>query len=722
MDNKMAKIIADELGLKIKQIEGTVNLLDDGNTVPFIARYRKEITGGLDETKIREVKERIDYLRNLEERKEEVIRLIDEQDKLTEELESKIRDAKILQEVEDLYRPYKQKRQTRATKAKEMGLEPLAELIWHGDLDEEGFDKASINFFNPEFELETKEDILQGARDIIAEWVSDNAEIRKEIRKITLSQGKIESKCKDEESDQEGKYEIYYEYSEPVKKIPPHRILALNRGEKEEVIGVKVVAPEEKIVTMIKKDVIETGYSSFCKEQLNLAIEDSYKRLIGPSIEREVRSSLTEKAEDHAIQVFSRNLRALLLQPPLRGKVVMGIDPGYRTGSKVCVVDPTGKLLDTLTIYPHAPQNKIEEAKKLIIKLINSYQVDSVAIGNGTASRETEFFIAEIINEIEREVNYTIVNEAGASVYSASDIAREEFPELDVSMRGAISIARRLQDPLAELVKIEPRSIGVGLYQHDINTTRLEESLSQVVESAVNFVGVDLNTASPSLLQYVAGVNSSVAKNIVKYREENGSFKKREELNNVYRLGAKTFTQAAGFLRLRSDMDPLANTPIHPESYKATERLLDDLGYTPVDILDKSKLESLNEDLNSLDLKSKSKELNIGLPTLKDIVSALKKPGRDPRDELPKPIFRTDVLKLEDLKPEMILQGTVRNVVDFGAFVDIGVKEDGLIHISELSYDYVEDPLEVVEVGDIVKVKILEVDQRRKRISLTMKL
>jgi uncharacterized protein len=724
MREELIVSIAKELNIKVTQVKGTVSLLDDGNTVPFIARYRKEMTGGLTETEIRKIEERVEYLRNLENRKEEVLRLIAEQDKLTEELENKIRAATILQEVEDLYRPYRQKRQTRATKAREKGLEPLAMLIWEQSLVEGNLEEMATEYLNPEVELETIDDVYQGARDIIAEMISDDAEIRKKARRLSFEEGIIESKLREngeEELDKEGKYQMYYEYQEAVKKLPPHRILALNRGEKEEVLQVKLLAPEEEIYDIIRKMVITNENSIFC-EQLQLALEDGYKRLIAPSIEREIRNNLTEKAEEHAIKVFSRNLRSLLLQPPLKGQVVMGIDPGYRTGSKVCVVDETGKLLDTATIYPHPPQKEVDKAEEVVKDLILKHEVKVIAIGNGTASRETEFFAAEVIKEVNQGVSYTIVSEAGASVYSASDVAREEFPELDVSMRGAVSIARRLQDPLAELVKIEPRSIGVGLYQHDINPGKLEESLSKVVESAVNYVGVDLNTASPSLLQYVAGINSSVARNIVKHREENGPFKTREELRNVYRLGEKTFVQAAGFLRITDGEDPLANTPIHPESYGATRSLLADLDFKADDIRDKVKLEELQIELNELNIVEKAKQLEIGVPTLRDIIAALKQPGRDPREELPKPIFRTDVLTLEDLQPEMVLQGTVRNVVDFGAFVDIGVKEDGLVHISELSHQYVEDPLDIVEVGDIVNVRILSVDEKRKRIALSMKL
>lgn len=720
----MTAFIAEELKLKISQIRGTVKLLDEGNTVPFIARYRKELTGGLDEMQIREVEERMEYLRNLGKRKEEVIRLIAEQDKLTEELEEKINNATVLQEVEDLYRPYKQKRQTRATKAREKGLEPLAELIWEQETYSGDIADFAEEYIDLDVELDSIEDVYLGARDIIAEWISDNADIRKSIRTYSFNNGMIECSVKNKDLDEEGKFEIYYDYKEAVEKLPPHRIMAVNRGENEEVLHVKLIVDDDSIYKIIKGEVQKNSKNIF-SEQIVMALEDAYKRLIGPSIEREIRNSLTDKAEVHAIDVFSKNLKSLLLQPPLRGHIVMAIDPGFRTGSKVCVVDETGKLLGTATIYPHPPQNEKDKASKIISDLIIKYKVDAIAIGNGTASRETEFFIADLIKGIasdyKKDINYVIVDEAGASVYSASLLAREEFPELDVSMRGAVSIARRLQDPLAELVKIEPRSIGVGLYQHDVNKNKLEESLAKIVESAVNFVGVDLNTASSSLLQYVSGINSSVAKNIVKYREENGRFKKRNDLKNVSRLGKKTFIQAAGFLRIIDGVNPLANTPIHPESYEQSYKLLTDLGFTIDSIKDKGVLDKLRESLNNVDVNEKAAELYIGIPTLNDIISALKQPGRDPRDELPKPIFRTDVLKMEDLKPDMIMPGTIRNVVDFGAFVDIGVKQDGLVHISELSYNFVENPLDVVQVGDVVSVKILSVDERRKRISLSMK-
>ena len=708
--------IANNNNFNKKQVKAAVDLLDDGNTIPFIARYRKEMTGNLDEEELRLIQERLDYIRKLNKRKAEVIRLIDEQDKLTEELEEKIKKSEILQEVEDLYRPYKQKKQTRATKAKEKGLEPLAEIIWNQEEDV-NVKELSKNYIDPEKELDTADEVLQGANDIIAEWISDNAEIRKKIREIAFKKGSISSTLKDEDLDEKEKYKMYYDYKESVSDIPPHRILALNRGEKEEILTVKIEVREEKVYDYIENKVI-INHSPF-KENLIQVIKDSYKRLIFPSIEREVRNKLTDKAEEHAIEIFGKNLRSLLLQPPYKDEKVVAIDPGFRTGSKVCAVDETGKLLDTATIYPHPPQNEKEKAKKTINNILIKHNVNTIAIGSGTASRETEFFVSELIEEKE-DLNYIIVNEDGASVYSASKLAREEFPELDVAMRGAVSIARRLQDPLAELVKIDPKSIGVGLYQHDVDEKKLNESLENVVESAVNYVGVNLNTASPSLLQYVAGINSSVAENIVEKRKEEGIYNKRSELKDVYGLGPKTYKQAAGFIRIFSPEDPLARTPIHPESYEATEILLKDLGFSVSDIKEEEKLDKLKEKLSEIDLRKKAKKIEVGLPTLKDIIKSLKKPGRDPRPELSAANFRDDILKLEDLEPDMILEGTVRNVVDFGAFVDIGVKEDGLVHISEMSTSYVKDPMEIVQVGDIIKVKILEIDKRRKRIALSM--
>ncbi len=719
MDIQIYQRITEELNLKLFQVERTVALLDEGNTIPFIARYRKEMTGSLDEEQLRNLSERLNYLRNLESRREEVIRLIAEQEKLTPELEEAIRAAQVLQEIEDLYRPYRPKRTTRATKAKERGLEPLALQFWGQELTTGDIEELSRDYIDPEKELETIEDVLQGVRDIIAEMISDDADIRKFIRKYTFDQGILESEARTEEIT---KFEMYYDYKEAVKVIPPHRVLAINRGEKEEVLKVKVIAPVERIIAELEKRVITNPQSIFL-EHLKTAFNDSYDRLIAPSIEREVRSHLTEQAEEYAFEIFKTNLRNLLLQPPVRDKIVMGIDPGFRTGSKVVVVDDTGKLLETVTIYPHPPQKQMDKAKAVIKEMIAKHHVDIIAIGNGTASRETEQMAAELIAEISGEVHFIVVSEAGASVYSASKLAREEFPDLDVSMRGAISIARRLQDPLAELVKIDPKSIGVGMYQHDVNQSRLEDSLKAVVESAVNYVGVDLNTASPALLSYVSGINAGVAKNILKYREENGKFTTRDEIKKVSRLGEKTFVQAAGFLRIPDSLnDPFANTPIHPESYNLAEKMLTEVGYTPQDLVDREKLTLIREAINGLNIRELAEKLEAGFPTLHDIAQAVMRPGRDPREELEKPIFRTDVLSMEDLQPEMILQGTVRNVVPFGAFVDIGVKEDGLVHISELSHKYVKDPLDVVSVGDIVKVKVLNVDRQRGRISLTMKL
>lgn len=722
MENQLHHRLAEELDLKLYQVEKTVALLDEGNTIPFIARYRKEVTGSLDEEQLRNLADRLTYLRNLNARKEEVIRLIAEQDKLTPELEELIRKATVLQEIEDLYRPFRPKRMTRATKAKERGLEPLALLFINQEMESGDLLELANEYIDPEKELPNVESVLQGVRDIIAEMISDNADYRKFIRTYTFNEGFLESEAK---SDEITKYEMYYEYKEALKKIPPHRTLAINRGEKEEALKVKVIAPVERILKELKQQVIIK--KSIFTEHLVLALTDSYDRLIAPSIEREIRANLTEQAEEYAFEIFKTNLRNLLLQPPVRGNIVLGIDPGYRTGSKVVVVDETGKLLAMTTIYPHPPQNRLAEAKKDLQKFIEQYHVKIITIGNGTASRETELMIADLIQEMSLKLQYIVISEAGASVYSASKLAREEFPNLDVSMRGAVSIARRLQDPLAELVKIDPKSIGVGMYQHDVNQTRLGDSLSAVVESVVNYVGVDLNTASSALLQYVAGINAGVSKNIVKYREENGKFVSRKELKKVARLGEKTFIQAAGFLRISdSSDDPFANTPIHPESYEVAEKLLAEVGYRSKDLLEREKLAEIKEAIKDIDLKVMvekiAKKLEIGLPTLQDISQALMRPGRDPREEIAKPIFRTDVLTLEDIKPEMILQGTVRNVVPFGAFVDIGVKVDGLVHISELSHNYVKDPLDVVSVGDIVKVGVLNVDKTRGRISLTMKL
>ncbi len=710
------KLLAEELGLKVGQVKRTVNLLDDGNTIPFIARYRKEMTGKLDEKQIRELEERLNYLRKLRDKKETVINKIDEQDKLTKELEAEIKKATKLQEVKDLYRPYKQKRKTRAGKARAKGLEPLAETFMEQDITDGSIKGLAKEYLNEEEDLAEIEDVLQGVRDIIAEDIADQPKSRKYAREITFKQGNIVSEGKEDEVSD---YEMYYDYTEKITKIPHHGVLAINRGESEEILKVKVDTNDEKIISWLKESFI-VGESLF-KEEIEMAIEDGYQRLIAPAIEREVRSKLTDQAEEHAIDVFAENLRNLLLQPPVSDVRVLAIDPAFRTGCKLAAIDELGKFLGHETIYPHAPQNKSAQAKKAVKEFIKEYKIDVIAIGNGTACRETETLVAEIISELEVELSYVIVNEAGASVYSASEVGAKEFPELDLSLRGAVSIGRRLQDPLAELVKINPRHIGVGMYQHDINQGRLDESLTDVVESVVNYVGVDLNSASASLLQYVSGINSRNASSIVKHREQEDKFKNRKELKDVYGVGPKTFKQAAGFLKIREGENPLDQTPIHPESYSVTKKILEIIDFELSDLKEEEKLEELTEEIKNIDLITiKDKIEDVGLPTLKDIKQALLKPGRDPRQKLSGPTFRSDVLKLEDLKPEMILDGTVRNVVDFGAFVDIGVKEDGLVHISELSSEFVKDPMKVVSIGDQIKVKVLEVDQARGRISLTM--
>lgn len=709
--------LAQEFKLKKFQVENTIKLIDEGNTIPFIARYRKEQTGELSDVILRELNDRLTYLRNLKARKEEVIRLINEQGKLTDELKEQIVKAETLQRVEDLYRPYRPKRRTRATIAKEKGLEPLAEIILAQEVITGSIDEIAAPFINEENEVNTIEEAYQGAMDIIAEIVSDNADFRKSIREITFEKGILVTKAVD--AEERTVYEMYYDYKEPVKSIANHRILAINRGEKEKALKVKIESPDEEIIEILKSKVI-TNRDAITINYLEMSIEDGYKRLIAPSIEREIRNSLTERAEEQAIKVFAKNLKNLLLQPPVKGKVVMGFDPAYRTGCKIAVVDETGKLLDTTTVYPTEPQNKVEETKKELIELINKYNIDIIAIGNGTASRESEMIVADMLKEIDKKVYYTIVSEAGASVYSASKVANEEYPDINVSLRGAISIARRLQDPLAELVKIDPKHVGVGQYQHDINQGKLDEALKGVVEDCVNSVGVDINTASASLLKYISGISSSVAKNIVKYREKNGTFKNREELLKVSRLGEQTFVQCAGFLRISEGDNPLDNTAVHPESYDVALRLIEKLGFNENDIKE-GRLKAIDSMIKGENLTELVQELEVGFPTLKDIIKELKKPGRDPREEMPKPIFRTDVLKMEDLKPEMVLTGTVRNVVDFGAFVDIGVKQDGLVHISELSNKFVKHPMEVVAVGDIVTVRIIDVDVERGRISLSMK-
>ncbi|MCF6464031.1 Tex family protein [Clostridium sp. Cult1] len=695
----IVKILVEEFQLKPFQVTNTINLIDEGNTIPFIARYRKEQTGNLKDTVLRELFDRLNYLRNLKGRQEEVIRLIEEQGKLTEDLKMDILKSDTLQRVEDLYRPYRPKRRTRATIAKEKGLEGLSNIILEQRIEKGQLEEIAKSYLDEEKGVNTEEEALAGAMDIIAEIISDNAEYRAIIRKMANNKGVIQTEGV--EKQEKTVYEMYYDYKEPIKTIPNHRILAINRGEKEKVLKVNLIFPDEEILSKIKSKVINQN-SIETKEFLELSIEDSYKRLIFPSIEREIRSNLTERAEEEAIKVFALNLKPLLMQPPVKGKTVMGIDPAFRTGCKVAVMDDTGKLLAFTTVYPTEPQNQVEKAKKEMKDLILKYNVDIIAIGNGTASRETEMIVVEMIKEVDKDISYIIVNEAGASVYSASEVGQEEFPDLDVSIRGAISIGRRLQDPLAELVKIEPKHIGVGQYQHDLNQGKLNQALEGVVEDCVNTVGVDLNTASPSLLRYVSGISSRVALNLIKYREEKGKFSNREELLKVKGLGPKTFTQCAGFLRIPGGSNPLDNTAVHPESYSIAEKLLGNN-------IDESNIESL------------SQELDVGPLTLKDIIGELKKPGRDPREEMPKPILRTDVLKMEDLKEDMILTGTVRNVVDFGAFVDIGVKQDGLIHISHLSNKYIKHPKEVVKVGDIVKVRILGVDIDRGRISLSIK-
>ena len=709
--------ITEELGVKKWQVEAAVKLIDEGNTIPFIARYRKEATGTLDDEQLRKLYERLTYLRNLEEKKEQVLASIEEQGKLTEELKAKIVAAQTLVVVEDLYRPYRPKRRTRATIAKEKGLEPLAALITLQKA-KEPLEKLAEDYVNKEKGVETVKDALDGAKDILAEAASDEAAYRSWIRKRTMQKGTLISTAKDEK--QESVYEMYYEFEEALSKLAGHRILALNRGEKEKFLTVKVEAPQDDILRYLEKQIICTD-NPYTTPVLQEVAEDSYKRLIAPAIEREIRSELTEKAEDGAIEVFGKNLEQLLMQPPITGRTVLGWDPAFRTGCKLAVVDPTGKVIGTTVIYPTAPTTpkKIQASKDLLKKIIPKYHVSLISVGNGTASRESEQFIVELLKEIPEKVEYIIVNEAGASVYSASKLASEEFPNFDVGQRSAASIARRLQDPLAELVKIDPKSIGVGQYQHDMNQKKLSEALSGVVEDCVNKVGVDLNTASAPLLSYISGISSAIAKNIVVYREENGKFTNRKQLLKVAKLGPKAFEQCAGFMRIQDGDNPLDATSVHPESYAAAEELLKKQGFS-VDDIKGGKLTGLS--LTIRDKKRLAEELGIGEITLEDIVKELEKPGRDPRDEMPKPILRTDVLEMKDLTEGMVLKGTVRNVIDFGAFVDIGVHQDGLVHISELSdKKFVKHPLEVVSVGDIVDVKVLSVDLKKKRIQLTMK-
>lgn len=714
---KIEQIIAEELNIKVQQVENTIKLIDEGNTIPFIARYRKEVTGGLSDEVLRTFGERLNYLRNLEKRKEEVTNSIEEQGKLTEEIVKDLENAITLAEVEDIYRPYKQKKKTRATVAKAKGLEPLAEIILAQE-ETKNIQEIAAEYISEEKEVKTVEEAIQGALDIIAEMISDNPEYRKLIKQIVYSKGIIKTTAT--KPEEESAYEMYYDYSENVNKIPSHRILAINRGEKEEFLKVKIEKEEDKILEKIEKDIIkgENQFTQYLKD----TIQDSFKRLIEPSIDREIRSDLTEKAEEQAIKVFGKNAKQLLLGAPIKGITVMGFDPAYRTGCKIAIIDETGKVLDIATVYPTEPQNDVEGAEKELVRLINKDHVDMIAIGNGTASRESEMFVSEMIKKCDHEVLYTIVSEAGASVYSASKLATEEYPDINVSIRGAISIARRLQDPLAEFVKIDPKSIGVGQYQHDVNQKKLEESLAGVVEDSVNKVGVDVNTATPSLLSYVSGINKTIAKNIVKYRDENGKLKTRKELLKVPKLGKVAFEQCAGFIRIPDGTNPLENTAVHPESYDIAEELLKTLGYGTEDLKDKDKLVELRKKLGSINLTETAKALNVGEMTLKDIIDELSKPGRDPREDMPKPILRQDVLKFEDLKEGMILTGTVRNVIDFGAFVDIGVKHDGLVHISEMSEKFVKNPSDIVSVGDIVKVKVIGIDNERQKVKLSMKI
>ena len=705
--------IAEELNLKPFQVENAVKLIDEGNTIPFIARYRKEQTGELSDVELRELFDKLTYLRNLEKRKEEVIRLIDEQGKLDDELKNKIETAVTMTEVEDLYRPYKQKKRTRATIAKEKGLEPLATILFE-QKEKKDLKEIANDFINAEKGVETVDDAIAGAMDIVSEMISDVAEYRKDIRKIIYRDGIIVTKAA---KDEKSVYEMYYDYEEAVKRIPSHRILAINRGEKEEFLKVKIDGTDDKIIEYLEKRIlIKDG--SF-RDTMELVIADSYKRLIKPSVENEVRNELSDVAEEKAIKVFGQNAKKLLLQAPLKNLTVMGFDPAYRTGCKIAVIDDTGKLLDTTTVYPTEPQNDVEGAKKKLLELINKYNINMIAIGNGTASRESEMFVADMIKDVKHDIHYAIVSEAGASVYSASKLATEEYPDINVSLRGAISIARRLQDPLAELVKIDPKSIGVGQYQHDVNQNKLDESLTGVVEDAVNSVGVDLNTATPSLLKYVSGISKTVANNIVKYRDEKGKLKNRKELLKVSKLGPAAYTQCAGFLRITDGENPLDNTSVHPESYDTAEKILASIGFSSKDL--KEKLPEVRANLNTVNVSKIANELGVGEPTVKDIIKELQKPGRDPREDMPKPILRSDVLKMEDLREGMILTGTVRNVIDFGAFVDIGVKSDGLVHISELSDKYVKNPMDVVSVGDIVKVRVIKVDLERHKVALSMR-
>lgn len=713
------EIIAQELNIKINQVEKTIELIDQGNTIPFIARYRKEVTGNLSDEQLRDLDSRLTYLRNLEERKQEVIDSITNQEKMTPEIMAALEKAQTQVEVEDIYRPYKQKKRTRATIAKENGLQELADNIIN-QTDSTDIYEVAKNFLNDN--VTTIENAIKGAEDIIAEDISDNAEFRKMLKKVYHYEGLITSEAVD--SNEKSPYEIYYNFSEKIKTMPSHRILAINRGEKEKLLKVKITKPEEKVLSDLQKNIILKN--STRKEELKTTILDSWKRLIEPSLDREIRSDLTDKADIQAIDVFGKNAKQLLLGAPLKGYTVLGFDPAYRTGCKLAVIDETGKVLDTAVLYPTEPQNDIEGSTTKLIDLILKNKINVIAIGNGTASRESEQFVSNVITKVKEDynitVNYVIVSEAGASVYSASKLATEEYPDLNVSLRGAISIARRLQDPLAEFVKIDPKAIGIGQYQHDVNQKKLNEELTGVVEDAVNEVGVDINTATPSLLSYVSGINMTIAKNIVKYREENGKYEERKELLKVPKLGKVTFEQCAGFIRIPEGKNPIENTAVHPESYKQTEELLKSINYKKEDLLDKAKLAKINEELSKINIKTKAQELNIGELTLTDIINELKKPGRDPRDDMPKPILRSDILSFDDLKKGQLLTGTVRNITDFGAFIDIGVKHDGLVHLSELSDNYIKKPSDIVSIGDIVQVKVIEIDREKQKVKLSMKL
>ena len=716
LNEKIIDILTEEFSLKKWQIENTIELIDDGNTIPFIARYRKERTGSLDDEILRTLSDRLSALRSLEDRKSEVTRLIDEQGKLTDELIHDISEAKTVSELEDIYRPYRPKRRTRAIIARERGLEPLAKLILKQDIFKGSMTEYAEKYIDKEKGVENEQDALNGAMDIIAEEISDNANFRKHIKEVTRREANIVTKAA---KDEDSVYRLYYDFSEPLKKLAHHRLLAVNRGEKEGFLRVSFDMDEQKILNYLERELIPKK-ESITSEYVRAAIADSYKRLIAPSVENEIRSLMTEEAQEASIKVFSQNLSGLLLQPPVRNHIVLGFDPGYRTGCKTAVVDETGKVLDTGIVYCTLPNHDKDKAKKILKDMIDRNHVDLISIGNGTASKESEIFIAELIKELPQKVCYVMTNEAGASVYSASKLASEEFPQYDVALRSAVSIARRVQDPLAELVKIDPKSIGVGQYQHDMNQKRLGEALGGVVESCVNSVGVDLNTASPSLLSYIAGINKTVAKNITLYREEHGRFQSRRDLLKVPKLGNKAFEQCAGFLRIADGDNVLDNTSVHPESYKAAEKLLTELGYTENDVIN-GNISDIKERMKKLDLHDLTDKLGIGEITLKDIADSLLKRGRDPRDELPQPVLRSDILSMEDLKPDMILTGTVRNVIDFGAFVDIGVHQDGLVHISQICDRYIKHPTDVLSVGDVVKVKVLEVDPAKKRISLSMK-